>query len=175
MSDAKSNLPVEKKLNNNSELMKARLALVALPYGEGPQKIMPLGLQNISAYLKKHNPRVDVRIFDYSESHVSELYKVADLVKWEPTMVGFSVYSSNVIAAKLWANRVLELLPNAFIFCGGPHISLAAEWEKENSQHYCLSKNFLQSQRYQASPIQNSQYRIVQTISTSLRFQTQSG
>ena len=42
-------------------------------------------------------------------------------------MVGFSVYSSNVIAAKEWAKKVKGYLPNTFIFCGGPHISLAAE------------------------------------------------
>jgi hypothetical protein len=35
-----------------------RLALVSLPYGEGPQKVMPLGLQNISAYVKKHAAHV---------------------------------------------------------------------------------------------------------------------
>jgi hypothetical protein len=41
-------------LNNGSDsYAPTRLALVSLPYGEGPQKVMPLGLQNISAYVKK--------------------------------------------------------------------------------------------------------------------------
>ena len=104
-----------------------KLALVALPYGEGPQKVMPLGLQNISAYLKIKNSNVDVRIFDYSELHLSDTDRLSGLTTWKPTMVGFSVYSSNVIAAKEWAKKVKGYLPNTFIFCGGPHISLAAE------------------------------------------------
>jgi hypothetical protein len=40
-------------LNNDGDIYDpTRLALVSLPYGEGPQKVMPLGLQNISAYVK---------------------------------------------------------------------------------------------------------------------------
>lgn len=127
MSRAKSNLSLDHNHSSDVESLNVRLALVALPYGEGPQKIMPLGLQNISAYLKKHSSDVDVTIFDCSESHVSDIDRLVDLIDWEPTMVGFSVYSSNVVAAKLWANTVLERLPDAFIFCGGPHVSLAAE------------------------------------------------
>lgn len=39
--------------SQGTESVRIKLALVALPYGEGPQKVMPLGLQNISAYLNK--------------------------------------------------------------------------------------------------------------------------
>lgn len=93
MSRAKSNLSLDHNHSSDVESLNVRLALVALPYGEGPQKIMPLGLQNISAYLKKHSSDVDVTIFDYSESHVSDIDRLVDLIDWEPTMVGFSVYS----------------------------------------------------------------------------------
>ena len=44
-----------------------KITLVALHYMEGPQRIMPLGLQNISAYIKKNTTQQKtIRIFDYS-------------------------------------------------------------------------------------------------------------
>ncbi|MCD5989425.1 radical SAM protein [Pseudomonas sp. CDFA 553] len=113
--------------SQGTESVRIKLALVALPYGEGPQKVMPLGLQNISAYLNKKNSDVDVRIFDYSELQLLDTDRLSGLISWDPTMVGFSVYSSNVMAAKQWAEQVKLYLPSSFIFCGGPHISLAAE------------------------------------------------
>lgn len=127
MNKVKSDLSLRHRLNPDAKSGRIKLALVALPYGEGPQKIMPLGLQNISAYLKKHSTDTDVIIFDYSESDLLDINKLARLTDWGPTMVGFSVYSSNVIAAKEWAKIVKHCLPDTFIFCGGPHISLAAE------------------------------------------------
>ncbi|MNM51968.1 Radical SAM superfamily protein [compost metagenome] len=104
-----------------------KLALIALPYGEGPQKIMPLGLQNIAAYLKARSDGVWVRIFDYSEFHGAETDQLGELFEWQPEMVGFSIYSSHVEVAKAWALEVSKRLPGALLFCGGPHISLAAE------------------------------------------------
>lgn len=104
-----------------------KLALIALPYGEGPQKIMPLGLQNIAAYLKARSEGVWVRIFDYSEFHGAETDQLGELFEWQPEMVGFSIYSSHVEVAKAWALIVSLRLPGALLFCGGPHISLAAE------------------------------------------------
>jgi radical SAM superfamily enzyme YgiQ (UPF0313 family) len=127
MSNTKPGYSTASCCDSTVSLCGFKLALVALPYGEGPQKIMPLGLQNISAYLKKHCAGVNVRIFDYSESTVSDLQQIYELIEWRPLLVGFSVYSSNVIAAKLWADAVSARLPLSFIFCGGPHISLAAE------------------------------------------------
>lgn len=127
MNNAKSSLPLDRHGKRNVASNKVKLALVALPYGEGPQKVMPLGLQNISAYIKKHSPNVDVMIFDYSESNISDTEKLGDLIAWQPTMVGVSVYSSNVVAARVWGRIVASQLPQTFMFCGGPHISLAAE------------------------------------------------
>ncbi|MCD5974925.1 B12-binding domain-containing radical SAM protein [Pseudomonas quasicaspiana] len=127
MNKVKSVSSLHHNPSQTTESARIKLALVALPYGEGPQKVMPLGLQNISAYLNKKNPNVDVRIFDYSELKLVDTSSLSGLISWDPKMVGFSVYSSNVIAAKQWAEKVKGYLPNIFIFCGGPHISLAAE------------------------------------------------
>lgn len=127
MKTAKSDSPLGHIRDYNDASPNIRLALIALPYGEGPQKVMPLGLQNISSYLKKHSPDVDVRIFDYSELHASNLDRLAELINWQPSMAGISIYSSNVVTAKLWASTISQDLPNVYIFCGGPHISLAAE------------------------------------------------
>lgn len=48
-------LSTSQAFKNNSEkhTPELKIALVALPYEEGPQRIMPLGLQNISAHIKK--------------------------------------------------------------------------------------------------------------------------
>lgn len=127
MSRVKSHSRPINNRDSDSGAPMLKLALVALPYGEGPQKVMPLGLQNISAYLKRHSPGADVKIFDYSEFSAAKTEELAELIDWQPSMVGVSVYSSNVVAAKLWASKVLHHLPSVFIFCGGPHISLAAE------------------------------------------------
>lgn len=127
MNTGKSSSPSPPNSKKGPALAKPKLALVGLPYGEGPQKIMPLGLQNIAAYLRKNNSSAESRIFDYSEFHLSDTDRLADLIDWQPQMIGFSVYSSNVVAAKVWGKFVSNHLPNAFIFCGGPHISLAAE------------------------------------------------
>ncbi|WP_172831363.1 B12-binding domain-containing radical SAM protein [Pseudomonas fluorescens] len=104
-----------------------RLALVALPYGEGPQKVMPLGLQNISAYVKKNAKHATCKIFDYSDLYTSDINELSDLINWAPHLVGISIYSSHVQAAITWGSTIKNALPGTFIFCGGPHISLAAE------------------------------------------------
>ncbi|PQQ25432.1 hypothetical protein C6H69_22425 [Photorhabdus luminescens] len=104
-----------------------RLALVALPYGEGPQVIMPLGLQNISAYIKKNTNFVKTKIFDYSDLTQDRTEELADLIEWKPDIVGISIYSSHVDTALVWGKIIKSLIPNSLLFCGGPHISLAAE------------------------------------------------
>lgn len=104
-----------------------RLALVALPYGEGPQKVMPLGLQNISAYVRKNSEHTTCKIFDYSDLYTSDIDELADLINWAPHFIGISIYSSHVQAAITWGKTIKNALPGTFIFCGGPHISLAAE------------------------------------------------
>ena len=104
-----------------------RLALVSLPYGEGPQKVMPLGLQNISAYVKKHVAHVTCKIFDYSDLYTSDTHELKDLLDWQPELVGISIYSSHVQAAIAWGQLIKSTLPQVLLFCGGPHISLAAK------------------------------------------------
>lgn len=105
-----------------------KIALVALPYMEGPQKIMPLGLQNISAYVKKNTTQKNIiKIFDYSNHEYADTEQLDDLILWAPDLIGISVYSSHVSAAIAWGSLIKESLPYSFIFCGGPHISLAAE------------------------------------------------
>lgn len=113
--------------NEHKYIEPHRLALVALPYGEGPQKVMPLGLQNISAYVKKNVPNVTCKIFDYSNLYPSDINELTDLIEWQPALVGVSIYSSNVQAALAWGSIIKNALPNTLLFCGGPHISLAAE------------------------------------------------
>lgn len=115
-------------LNNDGDIYDpTRLALVSLPYGEGPQKVMPLGLQNISAYVKKHVAHVKCKIFDYSDLYTSDTHELKDLIDWQPALVGISIYSSHVQAAIAWGQLIKSALPETVLFCGGPHISLAAK------------------------------------------------
>lgn len=105
-----------------------KIALVALPYEEGPQRIMPLGLQNIAAYIKKNiKQKSAIKIFDYSNLESSDTEQLDDLILWKPDLIGISIYSSHVCAAIHWGHTIQQSLPESFIFCGGPHISLAAE------------------------------------------------
>lgn len=105
-----------------------KIALVALPYEEGPQRIMPLGLQNISAYIKKNlKQKNTIKIFDYSNLDSADTEQLDDLIYWKPDLIGISIYSSHVCAAIHWGQTIQHSLPESFIFCGGPHISLAAE------------------------------------------------
>lgn len=113
--------------NESHELNAPKLALVSLPYGEGPQKIMPLGLQNISAYVKKNVPGFQCKIFDYSDLYFSDISQLSDLFSWQPDLVGISIYSSHAEAAITWGGVIKREIPNALLFCGGPHISLAAK------------------------------------------------
>lgn len=114
--------------NSNTHAIELKIALVALPYEEGPQKIMPLGLQNIAAYVKKNAAlEKSIKIFDYSDHSSSNTASLEDLILWEPDLIGISVYSSHVNAAIHWGNTIQQSLPKSFVFCGGPHISLAAE------------------------------------------------
>jgi len=113
--------------NDNDSHAPTRLALVSLPYGEGPQKVMPLGLQNISAYVKKNVKHVECKIFDYSDLYASDTHELKDLIDWRPALVGISIYSSHVQAAISWGHLIKSALPETLLFCGGPHISLAAK------------------------------------------------
>jgi radical SAM superfamily enzyme YgiQ (UPF0313 family) len=49
------------------------------------------------------------------------------LIDWGPALVGISIYSSHVQAAITWGHLIKSALPETFLFCGGPHISLAAK------------------------------------------------
>ena len=89
---------------------------------------MPLGLQNISAYIKKNiKQKKSIKIFDYSNLESSNTEQLEDLISWKPDLIGISIYSSHVCAAIHWGHTIQQSLPASFIFCGGPHISLAAE------------------------------------------------
>lgn len=114
--------------NSDSGEPELKIALAALPYEEGPQRIMPLGLQNISAYIKKNiKQKKSIKIFDYSNLESSNTEQLEDLISWKPDLIGISIYSSHVCAAIHWGHTIQQSLPASFIFCGGPHISLAAE------------------------------------------------
>ena len=119
-------LSTSQAFKNNSEkhTPELKIALVALPYEEGPQRIMPLGLQNISAYIKKSiKQKKTITIFDYSNLESSNIEQLDDLILWKPDLIGISIYSSHVCAAIHWGHTIQQSLPESFIFCGGPHIS----------------------------------------------------
>jgi radical SAM superfamily enzyme YgiQ (UPF0313 family) len=104
---------------------KFRLALVSIPYGEGPQLIMPLGLMNIAGYIQGIlGDKVEARIFDYSDADPDDTKPTHSIGEWLPDAVGFSIYSSHVMEAVNWGKRLKKILPKAQFFAGGPHVSL---------------------------------------------------
>lgn len=102
-----------------------RLALISVPYGEGPQVMMPLGLMNIAGYVKSQlKEQVEVQVFDFSDSDPDNFDPLLEIKKWKADAIGISVYTSHVKAAVDWAKHLRALLPHAKLFAGGPHVSL---------------------------------------------------
>lgn len=102
-----------------------RLALISVPYGEGPQVMMPLGLMNIAGYVKSQlKDQIEVQVFDFSDADPDDQAQLLEIQKWNADAIGISVYTSHVKAAVDWASQLRSLIPNVKIFAGGPHISL---------------------------------------------------
>ena len=90
--------------NSDSGGPELKIALVALPYEEGPQRIMPLGLQNISAYIKKNiKQKKSIKIFDYSNLESSNTEQLEDLILQQSRMCRYPLgtYNSAIITCKL--------------------------------------------------------------------------
>ncbi|NTF83928.1 B12-binding domain-containing radical SAM protein [Rhizobium rhizogenes] len=103
-----------------------RIALLSVPYGEGPQAMMPLGLMCIAGYLKENRPSIcDVRIFDFSDADEDNPDVLTPLVEWEADCIGVSVYSSHIPVVTKWVKVLRRCLKDrTIIVAGGPHISL---------------------------------------------------
>jgi radical SAM superfamily enzyme YgiQ (UPF0313 family) len=102
-----------------------KLALVSIPYGEGPQVMMPLGLMNIAGFVhQQFDAAVTCKIFDFSDADLHDISPLCQIVDWAPDLIGLSIYSSHILTAVEWGRKIRAQLPNALLFCGGPHVTL---------------------------------------------------
>jgi magnesium-protoporphyrin IX monomethyl ester (oxidative) cyclase len=95
----------------------------ALLYSEVYLRLEPLGMECVAAAVERAGHRVrliDLQVFSHGElKH--------ELQRFQPDAVGFSVnYLANVPEVIDLAKAVREMLPKAFVFCGGHSISFIA-------------------------------------------------
>jgi magnesium-protoporphyrin IX monomethyl ester (oxidative) cyclase len=95
----------------------------ALLYSEVYLRLEPLGMECVAAAVERAGHRV--RLVDLQVFNRDELKR--ELKEFQPDAVGFSVnYLANVPEVIDLAKVVREMLPNAFVFCGGHSISFIA-------------------------------------------------
>jgi hopanoid C-3 methylase len=96
----------------------------ALLYSEVYLRLEPLGMECVAAAIVRagHEVRlVDLQVFNHRELR-------SDMQRFQPDAVGFSVnYLANVPEVIDLARLVRQILPKAFVFCGGHSISFIAE------------------------------------------------
>jgi hopanoid C-3 methylase HpnR len=96
----------------------------ALLYSEVYLRLEPLGMECVAAAVERagHQVRLmDLQVFNHRELR-------SELEKFHPDAIGFSVnYLANVPEVIDMAKLVKQLLPKAFVFCGGHSISFIAE------------------------------------------------
>jgi hopanoid C-3 methylase len=103
----------------------------ALLYSEVYLRLEPLGMECVAAAVERagHDVRlVDLQVFNHSELR-------GELQSFQPDAVGFSVnYLANVPEVIDLAKLVRQMLPKAFVFCGGHSISFIAGEVLEHGQ-----------------------------------------
>src|SRR5271154_5838612 len=95
----------------------------ALLYSEVYLRLEPLGMECVAAAVERagHEVRlVDLQVFNHLELR-------REIQSFQPDAVGFSVnYLANVPEVIDLAKLVRQILPKAFVFCGGHSISFIA-------------------------------------------------
>ena len=81
----------------------------------------PIGLLYIAAYLRKHQPKWDISVYD---SQVAEYDFVEFLDGFKPDIVGITCQSALVYSALETARIVKQKNPQALVAVGGVHASL---------------------------------------------------
>jgi magnesium-protoporphyrin IX monomethyl ester (oxidative) cyclase len=96
----------------------------ALLYSEVYLRLEPLGMECVAAALLKagHTVRLlDLQVFNHRDFD-------REISKYRPDAIGFSVnYLANVPEVIDLAKHAKDMLPSAFVFCGGHSISFIAE------------------------------------------------
>jgi len=85
------------------------------------QKVLPLGLLNLSAYLKQACPQVRVKLLDFRlDEEKSYERMVEDLDGFKPDIIGISSLTLELMESIALAEVCRELFPAATLVLGGP-------------------------------------------------------
>lgn len=104
---------------------RSRLALVAIPHRYSSGDIVsPLGLHSIAAYLENNAIDIEVKIFDFSYSQISDTVACEEILSWKPDVVGISAYSNYVDIVYNYGKLINSMATDVVLIAGGPHITL---------------------------------------------------
>lgn len=105
--------------------------ILAVPPGKIFSISYPIGLEYISAILKKNN--YDVKILDCSKESYSPVRSAKEILDKKPDIIGLTVYSFSYKNAKSMISRIKKTLPEIKIILGGPHISAVPKFSLQDT------------------------------------------
>jgi radical SAM superfamily enzyme YgiQ (UPF0313 family) len=91
-----------------------------LPGQKSKYGLQPLGVLYIAALLRQHG--VDVRVLDADIDGMTVDEIVADILGWEPDLVGFSMMTPQLITGLEASARLKQVRPDLRIVLGGAHL-----------------------------------------------------
>jgi radical SAM superfamily enzyme YgiQ (UPF0313 family) len=104
-----------------------RVAMLACPYGDGPERIAPLGAMSVLSHAQAAlGERIETMVFDFSSAVPDDLAALEPLLAWRPDVVGVPVYTNQVAIVDAWVAAVRRNLPNAVLVAGGSRPTLTA-------------------------------------------------
>lgn len=91
-------------------------------------RLHPIGQMHLASFLKKHlNENVCIRIIDFSKTTIGLEQFESSILKYNPDIIGFSVYITYVLETADIIRKISKKYPNISIITGGPHVTLESE------------------------------------------------
>jgi len=108
--------------------MKTKIMLIFPPHTRGVTSVFPpLGIGYIASYVLSKNPKVQIRILDFTVSEFSIEGLKSELKKFCPEILGISVLTINFPFATLIARLVKQHDSRVVVVIGGVHATLLPE------------------------------------------------
>jgi len=107
-------------LINQERNKKFKVAILSLP--ENDFRFPIIGTLIITKYIKENCKDVNVKLIDNTFDDIN-----AEIEKFKPDVIGFSVFTQSYPNAISFANKIKEKNPKIKIIVGGPHITTLPE------------------------------------------------
>jgi len=108
--------------------MKTRIMLVFPPYTrEAPSTLPPIGIGYLASYILSRNPKVKLRIIDFTVNEFSVKRFKSELKTFDPEILGISVLTLNFPFSVIIARLAKECNPNIVVVMGGVHATMLPE------------------------------------------------